>query len=76
MPKGAQIAIQNVYGDKEEKSPAPAAWKSSEERLREFQTMTETEPRRLPAPESKPMTLGGHVDHMQAETVEILRGDQ
>lgn len=77
VPKGAQIAIQNVYGDKEEKGlSAPAAWKSSEERLREFQTMTEAEPRRLPAPESKPMTLGGHVDHMQAETVEILRGDQ
>lgn len=78
IPRGSQTAIQNNFNSEksEQESSAPAAWKSSEERLREFQTMTESEPRRLPAPESKPMTLGGHVDHMQAETVEILRGDQ
>lgn len=74
VPKGAQIAIQNNYGEREEKpANTTPAWKSSEERLREFQDMTE--PKRLPAPESKPISIGGHIDHMQAETVEILRGE-
>lgn len=73
VPKGAQIAIQNNYGDREEKPSTSAyAWKTPEERLREIQDMTE--PKRLPSPVTPPIHLGGHIDAMQAETVEILRG--
>lgn len=73
IPKGATIAIQNNYGEKEESAPSAPAWKTSEERLREIQDMTE--PKRLPSPATPPIHLGGHIDHMQAETVEILRGE-
>lgn len=74
VPKGAQIAIQNNYGDREEKPSTSAyAWKTPEERLREIQDMTE--PKRLPSPVTPPIHLGGHIDAMQAETVEILRGE-
>lgn len=75
VPKGAQIAIQNVYGDREPEKPAiPAAtWRTPEERLREIQDITE--PKRLPAPAAPPISIGGRIDHMQAETVEILRGE-
>lgn len=74
VPKGAQIAIQNNYGaEKEEKSSNTPAWKDSGDRLREFHDLTE--PKRLPSPSSPPISIGGHIDHMQAETVEILRGD-
>jgi hypothetical protein len=72
VPKGAQIAIQNNFGEKEEKD-APAGWKDSGERLREFHDMTE--PKRLPSPETKPINLGGHLDRMQEETIHILRGE-
>lgn len=74
VPKGAQIAIQNVYGkpDDEEKPPA-YAWKTPEERLREIQDATE--PKRLPSPVAPPISIGGHIDAMQAQTVEILRGE-
>jgi hypothetical protein len=71
MPKGAQIAIQNVYANPDEDRPAAPAWREADERLREFHDMTE--PKRLPSPESTPMTIGGHIDTMQAETVELLR---
>jgi hypothetical protein len=71
LPKGAPIAIQNNFGEQEQEKPkASPLWKTPEERLREFQDMTE--PKRLPSPESKPLPLGGHIDTMQAETVEIL----
>lgn len=78
VPKGAQIAIQNNFGGDKDDEPrqgqgAPAAWRSAEERLREFQDMTE--PKRLPSPESKPFIIGGHVDKLQAETAEIIRSE-
>lgn len=73
VPKGAQIAIQNNYGEPREEKPTTPAWKTPEERLREIQDMTE--PKRLPSPAAPPISIGGHLDHMQAETVEILRGE-
>lgn len=75
VPKGATIAIQNNYGKNDESDQATKAplWRSSEDRLREIQDLTE--PKRLPSPESSPIPLGGHIDHMQAQTVEILRGE-
>jgi hypothetical protein len=72
VPKGAQIAIQNVYGKPEDEDrPVLHAWKTPEERLREIQDMTE--PKRLPSPAAPPITLGGHIDRMQEQTVEMLR---
>lgn len=73
VPKGAQIAIQNNYGNRDDDKPPTTPWKSSEERLREFQDMTE--PKRLPTPASIPVSIGGHIDATQAETLEILRGE-
>lgn len=72
VPKGAQIAIQNVYGREESEKPALSSWKTPEERLREIQDATE--PKRLPSPVTPPISLGGHIDQLQSETVEILRG--
>jgi hypothetical protein len=71
VPKGAQIAIQNNYGERDEKPTTPM-WRTPEERLREIQDATE--PKRLPSPAAPPISIGGHIDHMQAQTVEILRG--
>lgn len=72
LPKGAQIAIQNNFGqDDSDKPVLVSGWKTPEERLREIQDMTE--PKRLPTPGANPITIGGHIDHMQNETVEMLR---
>lgn len=76
LPKGAQIAIQNNFGEKKEADEKPAlgaGWRSSEERLREIHDATE--PKRLPSPAAAPIQIGGHIDHMQQQTVEILRGE-
>jgi Holliday junction resolvasome RuvABC endonuclease subunit len=75
LPKGAQIAMQFNLSDQDQEKPALAGplWKTPEERLREIQDMIE--PKRLPSPESKPVPLGGHIDQMQTETVELLRED-
>lgn len=77
VPKGNFTAIQNNYGPQEEKDDEDdktiPAWRSAEERLREVHDLTD--PKRLPAPESKPMHLGGHIDRLQEQTVEILRGE-
>ncbi len=70
LPKGAQIAIQNNFGDKEDDKPSGQGWRAPEDRLREFHDMTE--PKRLPSPPAPPVTLGGHFDRMQEETVEIM----
>ena len=70
LPKGAQIAIQNNFGDKEDDKPSGQGWRAPEDRLREFHDMTE--PKRLPSPAAPPVTLGGHIDQMQSETVEIM----
>ena len=75
LPKGAQIAIQNNFGEKDDGVPRGTLlpWKDADERLREFHEITE--PKRLPSPEAKPVLIGGHIDHMQAETVEILSNE-
>lgn len=70
LPKGAQIAIQNNFGEKEDDKPSGQGWRAPEDRLREFHDMTE--PKRLPSPAAPPVTLGGHIDRMQEETVEIM----
>ena len=76
LPKGAQIAIQNNFGqDEQEKQEGTTSshqiWKTPEERLREIQDMTE--PKRLPSPDSRPITIGGKIDHLQEETIEMLK---
>ncbi len=73
VPKGAQIAIQNVYGDKEEAPVAAPAWRQPEDLLREIHDATE--PKRLPSPAGAPINIGGQLDHMQEETIHIVRGD-
>lgn len=73
VPKGATIAIQNNYGKSEEDDKPVLGWKTAEDRLREIQDAVE--PKRLPSPVAPPISLGGHIDHMQAQTVEILRGE-
>ena len=70
LPKGAQIAIQNNFGEKEDDKASGQGWRAPEDRLREFHDMTE--PKRLPSPAAPPVTLGGHIDQMQSETVEIM----
>ena len=71
LPKGAQIAIQNNFGDKDDAPVLTSGWKTPEERLREIQDMTE--PKRLPSPPAEPISIGGRIDHLQAETIEMLR---
>ena len=74
VPKGAQFTFNVPESEeKEEKADSVPAWRSSEDRLKEFQALTD--PKRLPSPAGSPMSLGGHVDQLQAETVEILRGE-
>lgn len=74
VPKGATIAIQNNYGDKpDEDKPTQHSWKTAEERLREIQDATE--PKRLPTPVGAPINIGGHIDRLQEQTVEMLRGE-
>jgi hypothetical protein len=74
VPKGAQIHIQNLnQQEREEETPSAPAWRTAEERLRDIHDAVE--PKRLPSPESKPITIGGRLDHMQEETIHILRGD-
>jgi hypothetical protein len=74
VPKGAQIHIQNLnQQEREEEAPSAPAWRTAEERLRDIHDAVE--PKRLPSPESKPITIGGRLDHMQEETIHILRGD-
>ncbi len=71
LPKGAQIAIQNNFGaEKEDEKPTGQGWRHPEERLREFHDLTE--PKRLPSPSAPPIQIGGRIDQMQAETVEIM----
>lgn len=77
VPKGAQIHIQNLQqgaGEKEEGSaPARPVWRESEARLREIHELTE--PKRLPSPEARPIAAGGRLDHLQEDTIHILRED-
>lgn len=72
VPKGATIAIQNNYGERDEK-PNTSMWRTAEDRLKEIQDAIE--PKRLPSPAVPPISIGGHIDSMQAQTVEILRGE-
>ena len=78
-PKGAQIAIQNVIPPKEGAEDHPSErtalpiYVSPEDRLRTIHEAVEQ--RRLPAPPSPPIDLGGRLDHMQEETVELLHGE-
>lgn len=72
VPKGATIAIQNNYGERDEKPNTPM-WRTAEDRLKEIQDAIE--PKRLPSPAVPPISIGGHIDSMQAQTVEILRGE-
>ncbi len=74
MPKGAQIAIQTnvtqAKAEEKEQEDSPL-WLTADQRLRQIHDMTEA--RRLPAPASEPVVLGGKLDHMQAETAELVK---
>lgn len=71
MPKGAQIAIQNnVAGEKKDEPEKVPLYLDSGQRLRLIHDAVEQ--RRLPSPPSVPLELGGRLDHMQAETAEII----
>ncbi|HEY3620761.1 MAG TPA: hypothetical protein VGK96_28490 [Candidatus Sulfotelmatobacter sp.] len=71
MPKGNVIAIQNNNGavqeEKETPKDAPALWQTADERLRAIHDMTEA--RRLPAPASSPIVIGGKLDHLQSDVL-------
>lgn len=74
VPKGAQIHIQNLNAsEKEEEAPTRPLWREAEARLREIHDLTE--PKRLPSAESRPVTIGGRLDHLQDETIHILRDE-
>lgn len=76
VPKGAQIQINNL-GQGEDKdaaaTPARPVWRESEARLREIHELTE--PKRLPSPEARPIAAGGRLDHLQEDTIHILRDE-
>jgi hypothetical protein len=73
VPKGAQIIVNTQVnnGDSDEPTERPA-YLDAGERLRAIHEAVET--RRLPAPVSDPIDLGGRLDHIQREAVEILVG--
>jgi hypothetical protein len=73
LPKGAQVHINNINAPEKEEQRETPAWKPQEDRLREIYDLTE--PKRLPSPESKPVTIGGHIDRLQEETIHILRDE-
>ena len=74
VPKGAQIHIQNLNsGEKESEAPARPSWREPEDRLREIYDLTD--PQRLPSPEARPVATGGRLDHLQDETIHILRDE-
>lgn len=77
VPKGAQIHIQNLQQGTEEKeegaAPPRPVWRESEARLREIHELTE--PKRLPSPEARPIAAGGRLDHLQEDTIHILRDE-
>jgi hypothetical protein len=75
IPKGAQIGVWlNESGEKEEApEKTTPLWRTAEDRLREINDATD--PKRLPSPSATPINIGGHIDRMQSETVEILRGE-
>ena len=70
-PKGAQVFIQNnVAPEKQEPEPGKHAWLDAGDRLRQIHDAVD--PKRLPAPAAEPISIGSRLDHLQAETAEIL----
>ncbi len=72
VPKGAQIAIQNnVAGEAKDDAPQnEPVYLDPGQRLRAIHDAVEQ--RRLPAPPSIPIDIGGRLDHMQAQVAEII----
>ena len=71
VPKGAQIAIQtNVTTEKGESEENEPTYLDAGQRLRAIHDAVEQ--RRLPSPPTLPFEIGGRLDHMQAETAEII----
>jgi hypothetical protein len=69
-PKGTQIAIQNVHESAEGESPT-RVWMSADDRLRRIHEVTGQ--KRLPSPESKPVSQGGIIDHIQERVIEKVQ---
>lgn len=72
VPKGAQIAINNgVVNEKPDTGPSETpAYLDAGQRLRMIHDAVDQ--RKLPSPASQPFELHGRLDHMQAETAEII----
>lgn len=72
IPKGAQIAIQNIntQPNEDDKPSGHAVWMEAEERLQRIQDAIE--PKRLPSPPMEHVPIGGSLDAMQAATADIL----
>lgn len=74
-PKGSTIAIQtNVTTEKSESEEKTIpAYLDAGQRLRQIHEAVEQ--RQLPSPPRDPLPVGGHIDHLQQESAELLRGD-
>ena len=72
IPKGATINFQNnVTVEKPDAEPEKHAWLDSGQRARQIHDALE-QPESSPAPPADPVTLGPHLEPLQAETAEIL----
>lgn len=77
VPKGAQIAIQtNVTNERAETKQLPESaepvYLDADQRLRAIHEAVEGNQRRLPAPKSEPVEIGGQIDRMQAQVAEVI----
>lgn len=73
VPKGAQVLIQNVQAAPEKEEESRPGWMDADQRLKAIHDVVEA--KRLPSPPSDPLQIGGRLDHMQAEVVEMIRKD-
>ena len=72
VPKGAQIAINNVNeSPAKEKQEATPEWLDPGDRLRLIHEAVD--PKRLPSPPSEPIGISGRLSHMQDDTVEAIQ---
>lgn len=73
VPKGATILINNSVTAPQEKEDTRPMWLDADQRLKAIHDVFE--PKKLPSPPSDPLQIGGRIDHMQAEVVEMIRKD-
>ena len=79
IPKGSKTIINmpgandNEEDEEDENTDTRPAWMDSGQRLREIHDTVDQ--RRLPAPKSEPIHIGGALDAMQTQTADILKGE-